>query len=46
MRDFSIIQKLIGESVTERQLAYVDCYVQEYFGEAIMNHPSRKLYQK
>lgn len=32
MKDFAWIQKLVGESVTEQDLAYVDCYVQEHFG--------------
>lgn len=32
MRDFQWIQNLVGESVTEKDLAYVDCYVQEHFG--------------
>lgn len=32
MRDFSIIQNLIGESVTAEQLQNVDCYVQKKLG--------------
>lgn len=35
MRDFNIIQKLIGENVTEEHLAYVDCYVQENMDDII-----------
>lgn len=32
MRDFKILQNLIGETVTEQDLQYVDCYVQHKLG--------------
>ena len=32
MRDFEIIKSLIGETVTEEDLRYVDCYVQRHLG--------------
>lgn len=32
MRDFEILRNLIGETVTERDLKYVDCYVQHKLG--------------
>lgn len=31
-RDFEIIKKLVGETVTEQDLHYVDCYVQQHLG--------------
>ena len=32
MRDFEILRNLIGETVTEQDLQYVDCYVQRKLG--------------
>ena len=32
MRDFELIQKLIGKDVTQKDLEFVDCYVQPHLG--------------
>ena len=32
MKDFELIKSLIGESVTEEDLKYVDCYVHNKMG--------------